>query len=485
MDTLWLIGLAVTVGLFPPLIWVLRSFNEWKYCHQYSTSKTARKLPPGHMGWPIIGELLDFLWCFKFTLKPDDFIWKRRAKYGDTGIYRTHLFGSPSIITCSPEANRFVTARAIEDDTFAPGWPSPELIGVNSIAMVEGLQHKRIRRYLMEAVNSPESLARIFVKLQPLFKAALKNWALKGSITAADEANQLTFHNICTLLFSYSNAPLLEKMERIYRGLRGGIRAQPINLPGTALHHALKCRKELSSILLSEMHDRRVNKENSKDDFLQVLMDSVDSNGDKLSEEEILDNIVSIILGGYASTANSITWALYYLAKYPAVLQKLKEENVSIRLKKKEDEILTYEDVKSMDYTSKVIDEVIRLANISAFVFRTASKDEEFNGYTIPKGWKVIVWLRANHVDPQYYHNPMEFNPDRWDGLIVKLGVYYVFGGGPRLCPGNNLVRMELFMFLHQVCIDYKWELSNPNASIHFLPYSRAIDGVKMTFRDM
>ncbi|KAH9328402.1 hypothetical protein KI387_000510, partial [Taxus chinensis] len=374
--------------------------------------------------------------------------------YGDTGVYRTHLFGSPTIITCSPEANRFMTGP-IESSSLISGWPSPQLMGRSSIAMVEGMQHKRMRRHVMEAVNRPESIRRMFVTLQPSFRAAFKSWAQKGTITAADEANELTFINICAQLFSFHSTPLLKKMQRCYKGFLCGIRAQPINLPGTAFHHAVKCRKTLSAILLAEMHDRRMNKDSNKEDFLQNLMDSVDFNGDKLSEEEILDNMLGLILAGYASTANSITWALYYLAKYPTVLQKLREENTAIRKNKGGEKLLTYEDVKSMAYTSKVIDEVLRLANVSSFMPRTLAKDVDFNGFIFPKGWKLLIWLRTNHVDSRYFENPLEFNPERWDGPKPKPGVHNVFGCGFRLCPGSNFVRMELFMFLYHICIDY------------------------------
>ncbi|GLJ25154.1 hypothetical protein SUGI_0481080 [Cryptomeria japonica] len=396
MDAMWAVGFGL--GFLPLVIWVLRSFNEWRYCYPYLTFKSGRKLPPGHLGWPIIGEWLDFLWCFKFTKRPDDFIWKRIAKYGDTGVYRTHLFGSPTIITCSPEANKFMTGGGTESGSLTAGWPSPQVIGANSIGMVEGAQHKRIRRYLMEAINSPESLKRMFITLQPSLREALKNWALKGTIAAFHEVNEVQFSNICRLLFSFQSAPMLKEMRRIYTGLVAGLRAQPINLPGTAFHSAVK------------------------------------------------------------------------------------EENRLIREKKGKDEHLIYEDIKDMTYTSKVIDEVVRVSHVSSFVFRTVAKDIEFNGYIFPKGWKVIIWLRSNHVDPRYFENPLEFKPERWDGPKPKAGAYYAFGSGPRLCPGSNLAKMQLFMFLHLVSNDYKWELENPNSKIKHLPHSMVVDGAKMKF---
>ncbi|KAH9328406.1 hypothetical protein KI387_000514, partial [Taxus chinensis] len=131
------------------------------------------------------------------------------------------------------------------------------------------------------------------------------------------------------------------------------------------------------------------------------------------------------------------------------------EENMAIRENKGGEKLLTYEDVKSMAYTSKVIDEVLRLASVSSFMFCTLLKDVDFKGFIFPKGWKVLIWLRTNHVDPRYFENPLEFNPERWDGSKPKPGVYNVFGSGLRLCPGNNSVRMQLFMLLYHLCIDY------------------------------
>ncbi|GLJ23898.1 hypothetical protein SUGI_0454140 [Cryptomeria japonica] len=481
MDTqIWMTGFLL--GLIPLLKWVLRSFNHWWYCYPHFKSNTGGQLPPGDMGWPIVGELLSFLWYFKFTGKPDDFIWKRFAKYGNTGIYRTHMFSFPAIITCSPEFNKFVMGRGTEDGSFVAGWPCPKLLGEQSITMVEGEQHKRMRRSLLEAVNSPKSLQNIFIKLQPVFKETFENWAVKGEIHTADELKSLAFGNICSLFLSFERSPMVESMEKMYRGLLSGLRAHPINIPGSAFHFALKCRRRLSAIVCSEIHSRKVNKENMMADFLSNLMDLVDFNGKKLNEEEIVDNLTSMLLAGYESTASSMIWAIYYLSKYPNVLSKLKEENFTIKKEKGEDKFLNYNDVKKMTYTLKVVDEVIRLANVANFMFRTVSKDTKFKGYKFPKGWKVIVWLRSLHVDPQYFKDPLTFNPDRWDEFNLSSGVYNVFGHGSRQCPGNNLAKMQLLIFLHQICVDYKWHLVNPNEATKFLPNPRLANGAKIIF---
>ncbi|KAL6007172.1 hypothetical protein ACLOJK_032668 [Asimina triloba] len=416
--------------LLPFLLWCLKWITErWHLRGLQDHGTQGSKLPPGSMGWPLVGELLDFLWCFKFLGRPDDFIAKRKARYGDGGVYKTHLFGYPTIITCTPQLNKQVLGSMTEEGIVGPGWPSTQLMGSSSVVIVSGAAHKRVRRHLMEAFNSPKALRAMFATAQPILISAFEQWASKGKINAYNETKAVTFCNICDMLVSFKSRPLLDQMERLYRGFMAGVRSMTINVPGTAYHHALKCRKKLTEILQDEV---RIRTEGNiqKQDFLQVLVDSTDEDGSKMTEVEIVQNIVSLILGGYESTSNVMTWALYYLAKYPGVLQKLKEEIGQMSNQKSEDELLTLEDTKEMKYTSKVADELIRLSNVSPFIFRRVVKDDVIlNGYKLPKNWK-------------------DSKP--------KIGTYTVFGYGQRYCPGNNFARFQVIMFLYHVCLKYR-----------------------------
>ncbi|XP_006878489.2 ent-kaurenoic acid oxidase 2 isoform X1 [Amborella trichopoda] len=473
---------AIIAILIPLLLWLFSIINDWRYCRGLEKERDGHRVPPGSMGWPVIGELLDFLWCFKFTRRPDDFIAKRKSRHGDSGIFRTHLFGQPSIVTCSPEMNKFVLGRGTEDGSFGPGWPSSQLLGASSITMKDGLSHKRLKRYFMDAFNSPRALSSLLTNAQPTFVEFMENWVSKGRISAFEETRAVTFANICDILASFKEKTLLCTMERFYTGLMAGLRAMPLNFPGTSFHHALKCRKKLTDILLKEIKERK-EKSIHKTDFMQVLLDSTDENGEYLSEQEIVDNTVSFILGGYESTSNVMTWALYYLAKYPTIMQKLKDETLSIRGKKPKNGLLSMEDLKAMKYTTKVADEVIRLANISPFIFRRVLKDGiVFNGYTFPKDWRILVWIRSNHIDSEYFDDPLTFNPNRWDNFKPKPGTHNVFGHGPRYCPGNNFAKLQVMMFLYYASSKYRWELINPNAGITFLPHPKPDDGVEIFF---
>ncbi|XXG83883.1 hypothetical protein AAC387_Pa10g1532 [Persea americana] len=475
-------GVAVFISIAVVAICFVGLFGRWINDLWHTRGLDPSSLPPGSMGWPIIGELLDFLWCFKFQRRPDDFIAKRKARYGDNGLYRTHLFGYPTIVTCSPLINKQVLGSLTEEGKVSTGWPSSQLIGSSSVAVTDGLGHKRLRRHLMEAFNNPRALRAVLSTAQPIFISAFEDWASKGRINAYEETKKVTFCNICDMLVSFKSKTVLEKMEGLYRGLMAGIRSMTINIPGTAFHHALICRKKLTTILLDEVKER-TEKGALKQDFMQIMLDSTDENGEKMSEMEVVENIVSLILGGYESTSNVMTWALYYLAKYPEVLEKLKEEVSSIKEQKTGDELPTIEDIKAMKYVSKVTDELIRLANVSPFIFRRVVKDDVvLNGYKLPKDWKVIVWIRSIHVDPDYYDDPLTFNPERWTDSKPKAGTYNVFGHGPRFCPGNNFARLQVIMFLYHVCLKYRWKLLNPDAGMKFQPHPKPFDGAEMYF---
>ncbi|KAL5544344.1 hypothetical protein UlMin_008128 [Ulmus minor] len=475
---LWL---ALVSGVLPILVWFLWWWNELRYVllrRRSATGADESKLPPGHMGFPLIGEMLTFLWYFKILRRPDDFINAKRKKYGDgVGLYRTHLFGSPSIIACSPKVNKFVFQR---EDDFILQWPNVDIVGSTSLVTVHGKSHARLRNFVTNAINRPEALRRIAQLVQPRMVAALQSWSQKGTIKAYNETKKVTFENIGKLFASLKPGPLLDTIDILFQGLVSGIRAQPFNIPGSAYHHARQCRKKLETIFRAELEKKKMEKSGEKNDLMDGLMQIEDDEGNKLSDEEVLDNIVSLVVAGYESTSLATTWAIYNLSKYPNVLQKLREENMAIS-KNKTGDFITSEDVSKMKYTNKVVEETIRIANIAQVIFRSATKDVEYKGYKIPKNWKVILWVRYLHTDPENFDDPMCFNPDRWN-TPAKPGTFQVFGGGSRICAGNMLARIQLSLFLHHLSTGYKWELVNPDAKIIYLSHPKPADGLQVKF---
>ncbi|KEH17087.1 cytochrome P450 family 90 protein [Medicago truncatula] len=448
MDAIYIGWLGLMIGF------VLWCWNECWYVIplKFKCLKSATKLPPGHMGLPFIGETIRFLWYFKIVRRPDDFINVKRRKYGDgVGMFRTHLFGAPSIIVYTPTVNKFVL---FSDDKFKQECPTVELMGRTSLGSVHGKAHTRARNFVTNAINRPDALSRIATLVQPRIVNALQSWAQIGKIKAKFETQKLSFENIGKLFMGKEPGPFLNSLDKLYQGLLPGVRAYPLNIPGFAYHHALQCRRKLEDIFWMELEKRKAENKVETSDLMDGLMQIEDGEGDKLSDKEVVDNIVSLVAAGYIPTSLASTWAIYLLAKYPIVLTKLREENIAFT-KGSLGDLITAKDVLNLKYTNKVVDEVIRMANVAAFVFRKAANEVDYKGYKIPKGWNVIVLLRYLHTDPENFKDPMYFNPDRWNEPAMS-GTYQVFGAGQRLCPGNMLARIQLALLLHHLSIGYK-----------------------------
>lgn len=103
-------------------------------------------------------------------------------------MYRSHLFGSPCIITCFPAVNKFVLQSL---DTFILDWPTVDLMGRSSLVAVHGKPHARLRSYVTNAINQPDALRRVALFVQPRMVAGLQSWALKGRIKAYDETKKV------------------------------------------------------------------------------------------------------------------------------------------------------------------------------------------------------------------------------------------------------------------------------------------------------
>ncbi|TQE09048.1 hypothetical protein C1H46_005431 [Malus baccata] len=283
-------------------------------------------------------------------------------------------------------------------------------------------------------------------------------------------------------LASSESESVMEALEREYTVLNYGVRAMAINLPGFAYHKALKARKNLVAIFQSIVDDRRAQRKAGnyyakKKDMMDALLDVEEDDGRKLTDEEIIDVLLMYLNAGHESSGHTIMWATVFLQANPEAFQRAKAEQEEILKRRPPTQKgMTLKEYREMDYLSKVIDETLRVITFSLTVFREAKKDVKINGYSIPKGWKVLVWFRSIHYDSELYPNPMEFNPSRWDNLTPKALSFLPFGAGSHLCPGNDLAKLEIAIFLHHFLLNYKMERANAGCPLMYLPHTRPKD---------
>ncbi|XP_074264765.1 ent-kaurenoic acid oxidase-like isoform X2 [Silene latifolia] len=397
------------------LVWPLIACLFWWWNELwYVTSVRARckllnaKLPPGHLGVPIFGEYFTFLWYFHFLHRPDRFITSKMDKYGkNVGAYKTFLYGSPAIIACSPSlCKRILTSTT----GFKQGWPSSEVLGSHSVITIHGSRHQLIKGLLSTEFNHRDALSLIAQQVQPCIVAALHSWSQIGQINTFFQTKRVALEFMARYMASLEIAPEIDDLEELFSAVTEGIRAQPWNFPGTPYRHALQCRKKLTKKLKLQLKKKKNegNKIGETSDMMDRLMQAKDKEGKHyLSEEEVIDNVLSSIAIGHIGIAFPVTWSMYFLAKNPHVLQKVREENMEMAKEKNAVDV-TYEDFLRLKYTNQVVEETNRIASLSGFLFKQATEDIKFEVSSktrnIPPFWRRHKNLSRKYACSSHYY---------------------------------------------------------------------------------
>ncbi|KAK8592140.1 hypothetical protein V6N13_062726 [Hibiscus sabdariffa] len=410
------------------------------------------RLPPGNLGLPFLGETLQLISAYK-TENPEPFVDKRVKRYGS--IFTTHIFGEPTVFSADPETNRFILQN--EGKLFECSYPGSisNLLGKHSLLLMKGNLHKRMHALTMSFANSSIIKDQLLVDIDRLIRLNLDSWP--DRVFLMEEAKKITFELTVKQLLSFDPGEWSENLRKQYVLVIEGFFTIPLPLFSTTYRRAIKARRKVAEELSKIVSERREGYERGerKSDMLGALIGEWD---EQFSNEEIVDFLVALLVAGYETTSTIMTLAVKFLTQTPLALAQLKEEHEEIRVKKSKSEALEWSDYKSMTFTQCVINETLRVANIISGVFRRTMTDVNIKGYTIPKDWKVFASFRAVHLDHDHFKDARTFNPWRWQnipGTSCSGNFYTPFGGGPRLCPGYELARVEISIFLHHLATQF------------------------------
>ncbi|KAJ8750031.1 hypothetical protein K2173_013946 [Erythroxylum novogranatense] len=425
--------------------------------------KYPPKLPNGTMGWPFIGETLNLLKPHIST-SIGSFMREHCSRYGK--VFRSHLFGSPTIVSCDHDLNMFILQN--EDKLFQADYPKVmhDILGNFSLLILSSDSHKKQRNVVVNFVSSCKSSINFCNLAEKLAVSVLESWKDCREVSFFREMKKFTLKLILKSLMGFEpERPLtLEMLEDFETYMRGFV-SLPLDIPGSAYRKAVKARARLSSNVRKIVNERLNGSphHDGKGDFLDEILSNW-----RLSFQEIASVILDILLGGYETTSILVSLIVYFLGHNPGALEKLKEEHESIREGKEKGKLLSWEDYQKMDYTRNVILEGLRLGNVVKFLHRKALQDIKHKEYTIPAGWKVLPVLAGVHLDPVLHENPSEFNPSRWSTDKATSKKLMSFGGGPRLCPGAELAKVETALFLHHFVLSYRWKVRADDCPIAY-----------------
>ncbi|XP_015576247.2 3-epi-6-deoxocathasterone 23-monooxygenase CYP90C1 [Ricinus communis] len=429
-------------------------------------SKMGKKseVPKGNLGWPFLGETFDFIAC-GYTSQPVNFMEKRKSLYGK--VFKTHILGTPIIVSTDPEVNKVVLQN--HGNVFIPAYPKSirELLGEFSILQVNGNLQKKLHAVIAGFLRSPQLKAVITKDIENSVKLTLASWRGMPLVLVQEQTKKITFQVLVKALMSIGPGNDLDFLKREFEEFIKGLICLPIKLPGTRLYKSLKAKEKLLKMVKKIVEQRKEAMEKCNDeanlrpnDILDVLLrDNVEGNDHKQSDF-ISSNIVEMMVPGEETVPMAMTLAVKFLSDCPVALKQMTEENMELK-RQKTDTCDEYDwtDYMSLTFTQNVISETLRLANIINGVWRKALKDVEIKGNLIPKGWCVLASFISVHMDKEKYENPYQFDPWRWErtGTAVNNSCFTPFGGGQRLCPGLELSRLEISIFLHHLVTTYRW----------------------------
>lgn len=433
------------------------------------------QMPPGSSGIPGLGETLSFAFDPKF-------VEKRYKQYGS--IFKTHLFGRPTVVMIGPEAAEFILSSHMNHFSWRQGWPKnfKVLLG-ESLFLMDGEEHRQKRRLIMPAMHG-SALANYVGTMDEITKLYLQKWQEKQEFTWYVEFKQLTFDIASELLLGTTTRAESTRLSQLFTTLTNGLFAiNPLPLSFTQFGKAITARNQILEHLTKVVKERQ---KNPTKDALSLLIQATDEEGNSLSEKELIAQAVLLLFAGHETTTSMLTWLCVELARHPEVMQRAREEQMQLA----SGDALNLEQLGQMHYLDQILLEIERLHPSVGGGFRGVVKEFEFKGFHVPAGWQLLYAIPETHRMSEIYSQPERFEPNRFspERQEHKQRPFSLigFGGGPRICIGIAFAKMEMKIIAAHLLRGYQWEIL-PNQSLDNVrvPTSRPKDGLRVRFQSL
>ena len=232
----------------------------------------------------------------------------------------------------------------------------------------------------------------------------------------------------------------------------------PLKIPTVQNRRFLKAIAALDEVVGEAIRRRREGKQEGED-LLSMLMAAKDEEtGESMSDRQLRDEVMTILLAGHETTANALTWTFYLLSKHPYVDRLLSAELRDAY----QGEAPALGDFRKLRYCRMVFQESLRLYPPAWMTARSVTEDDEIGGFRIRGGDGLFLCSYATHRHPAFWENPEGFDPERFDPAkqeAMPRFAYFPFGGGARQCIGNEFAMMEATLILATVGRNYRLSL--------------------------
>jgi len=329
--------------------------------------------------------------------------------------------------------------------------PVAPVMGRSSVIVLTGAEHLRQRRLLLPPFHG-ERMREYEEVIVQATRRDMAGWPLGRPTRLQERTRLITLEVILRAVFGMEAERMAALREAITEFLTP---VQPLRIimmalarpsmerPTGGLGRALD---RLDAEIYSELARRRAQEDLAdRTDILSLLMQARDEDGGAMSDEELRDELVTLLLAGHETTATSVAWAIERLVRHPEKLARLVAEIDAAAGAE------AAEEGGGEEYMRAVVNETLRVRPVVPMVARLLTEDLQVGAYNLPKGTRVFPSIYLTNRNPRVYQDPQEFRPERFLDESPDTFAWIPFGGGIRRCIGASFAQLEMKLILRTV----------------------------------
>ena len=415
-------------------------------------NKLSSKQPPSPKTPTWLTTILWWLW-------PTKMMDRYQKQFGPiftlplTGLATTIIISDPKIIkevfTGPPE--EFLAGKG--------NTPMIPILGEGSLFLLDKSEHKRHRKLLMPPFHGSR-LGSYAKTMREITVQMMQRWPQVQPFEIQDSLRASALEIILRTVFGVDDQKYLDKFKRALDSFLS-IVGTPLGALVLVPHFQVdlgpwspwgkykRLRQASDEMIYEHIHLRKNELKQGihRDDVLAMLIQTVDEDGQSLSDRELRDELITMIVAGHETTATTLTWAIEQILAHPTVMQKVQEEIDTVL----GDRPVNAEDLSALVYLDATLREVMRLRPIVAFVSRYLMKPTTVGGYDFPAGVRLAPSVYMTHRNPEVYENPTQFCPERFLDNRPNPYSWLAFGGGDRRCIGAAFALFEMKIILSTI----------------------------------
>lgn len=437
---------------------------------QFGTDLSASPAP-GPRPLPVIGNVLRFGNDKNMLFHFID-LWHEYGDVAHVKLGSLHVY-----VVAEPENVHHVLVKNPSNYIKGNGYTGFRLLVGQGLVTSDGDLWWRQRR-LMQPSFTPKSIVQYFDMMVETTERMLDRWSNPspalpamqgGSLIMDDEMTRLTMSIISKAIFGVDLGEESAEVSEAFHDAFAFVTARtmsafalPLSVPLPAHQRFLRSLRLIDNFVGRQIEKGRRQESNT---LLSVLLRARDEEtGAAMTEKQLRDEVVTLFLAGFETTARSLTWGWYLLARHPHVMDQLIAEVDQVLGQRRP----TVEDLHHLTYTRLVVDEALRLYPPTALLGRQIVEDDVIGGYRVTAGGIIMLAPYLTHRLPNVWPDPERFDPERFRPEMVAQrpkSAYIPFISGPRVCLGNNFALMEMTLAFVMAAQRYR-VLSTSDAEI-------------------